>query len=241
MAVANSGDDNVQVFLGQGDGTFLDQGTFATGDDPAVVVGSNFNSDSATDLAVANSGGTTVTILLFAGPLADAVTVSLNEDTPGSVTLRGRILYNSPLTYILTDCPAHGTLSVGCPTSGYLTNIVYTPDTNFFGTDTFHYQATDGVATSEVATVTITILSVNDAPSFGLSAGTITVYEDSATTNISNFATNISKGPTNEFSQTVSLHMHDNEQFFLCVEADHFLASGALSLRPTMGRTEQSR
>jgi len=236
FAVANSGDDNVQVYLGAGDATFSDQGTYSTGDDPAVVVGSNFNSDRATDMAVGNSRGSTVTILMFAAPLADNVIMHINEDTPSSIVLLGRILDNSPLSYVLTDCPSHGSLNTICPTNDYLTNLVYTPDTNFYGTDTFHYRSTDNTMTSTLATVTITILAVDDAPSFDLSASGVTMYQDSATTNISGFATNISKGPTNEFSQTLT---------FICT-ADYptnftvkpsITSGGALSMRPSATTT----
>jgi hypothetical protein len=40
----------------------------------------------------------------------------------------------------------------------------YTPEPNFHGIDTFTYKAEDGTAESNVATVTITVASVNDRP-----------------------------------------------------------------------------
>jgi VCBS repeat-containing protein len=40
----------------------------------------------------------------------------------------------------------------------------YTPNTNFNGTDSFKYKATDGTTESNEATVTITVNAVNDAP-----------------------------------------------------------------------------
>ncbi|MDX1613334.1 MAG: Ig-like domain-containing protein, partial [Candidatus Promineifilaceae bacterium] len=40
----------------------------------------------------------------------------------------------------------------------------YTPTADFNGQDDFQYQASDGVATSDVVTVTLTIVAVNDAP-----------------------------------------------------------------------------
>src|SRR5205814_1306988 len=43
-------------------------------------------------------------------------------------------------------------------------SFAYTPAANFNGTDTFTYQASDGALTSDVATVTITVTPVNDAP-----------------------------------------------------------------------------
>jgi hypothetical protein len=62
------------------------------------------------------------------------------------------------LTAVLISGPAHGTLSLS--TNGGFT---YTPVSTYSGTDSFTYQATDGVNTSSPATVTITI-PVNRAP-----------------------------------------------------------------------------
>ena len=43
-------------------------------------------------------------------------------------------------------------------------SFTYTPTANFSGTDTFTYRANDGTSNSNVATVTITVNPVNDAP-----------------------------------------------------------------------------
>jgi VCBS repeat-containing protein len=59
------------------------------------------------------------------------------------------------LTVQLVSGPAHGTLALGC--NGLFT---YTPTTGFYGTDTFTYQDTDGLATSGTATVTLTVNEV---------------------------------------------------------------------------------
>jgi hypothetical protein len=65
-----------------------------------------------------------------------------------------------PLSAILVTGPQHGSLTL-FPSDGF----VYTPDTDFYGTDTFQYQASDGTALSNVATVTITVVKVSQAPS----------------------------------------------------------------------------
>ncbi len=62
--------------------------------------------------------------------------------------------------------PEHGTLSVGEDGS-----FSYTPTLNYHGTDRFTYWANDGTANSNVATVTITVTPVNDAPTVTLAAG----------------------------------------------------------------------
>jgi VCBS repeat-containing protein len=62
----------------------------------------------------------------------------------------------SPLTAIKVTDPANGTLTLNADGS-----FVYTPNSTFTGTDSFTYKASDGVSTSNVATVTITVTSAS--------------------------------------------------------------------------------
>jgi VCBS repeat-containing protein len=55
-------------------------------------------------------------------------------------------------------------------------NLTYTPDADYFGPDSFTFTVNDGSLTSEPATVTIDILSVNDVPE--AFAQSVTVDED---------------------------------------------------------------
>ncbi|MDP2734062.1 MAG: cadherin-like domain-containing protein, partial [Hoeflea sp.] len=43
-------------------------------------------------------------------------------------------------------------------------SFTYMPNANFNGSDSFTYKANDGAADSNVATVTITVIPVNDPP-----------------------------------------------------------------------------
>ena len=63
------------------------------------------------------------------------------------------------LTATLDAGPANGTVTLAANGS-----FTYTPAANFSGTDSFTYTASDGTAVSNVATVTITVTGVNDAP-----------------------------------------------------------------------------
>ncbi len=96
-------------------------------------------------------------------PVAVDDAFSTDEDTVLNET--GGVLINDsdpdgdPLTIASTTQPGNGTLSM--ETNGRFT---YTPAANFFGTDTFQYTVTDGSLESNVATVTITVEPVNDAP-----------------------------------------------------------------------------
>jgi hypothetical protein len=69
LAVANYISDDVEVLLGKGDGTFTEAAgsPIAVGIYPFAITTGDFNDDGNTDLAVANSGDNTVTILQGAG------------------------------------------------------------------------------------------------------------------------------------------------------------------------------
>ena len=54
LAVANSGGNDVSVLLGNGDGTFQTQVTYAVGSYPDAIVTGDFTGDGRIDLAVAN-------------------------------------------------------------------------------------------------------------------------------------------------------------------------------------------
>lgn len=66
---------------------------------------------------------------------------------------------NSPLTSVIVAAPASGSLTFSGDGS-----FTYTPYPNFNGTDRFTYKANDGISDSNLATVTLTINAVNDAP-----------------------------------------------------------------------------
>src|SRR5207244_4686978 len=71
----------------------------------------------------------------------------------------------------LVRAPAHGTLSLNQATGAF----TYTPSANFWGSDSFTYRARDSRdADSGVATVSMTVNEVNDAP---------LASDDAATTN----------------------------------------------------------
>ena len=67
------------------------------------------------------------------------------------------------------DSPAPGFAVVGEPVNGTLSavtadKVIYTPNPNFNGTDSFTFIANDGAAYSNVATVMITVVPVADPP-----------------------------------------------------------------------------
>ena len=112
---------------------------------------------------VADSNTATVTITVNAvndAPVVSDVTKTTDEDTAVEITLSGSdVDTGDTLTYSIVNVPSKGTLGA---ING--STVVYTPSEHFNGEDTFTYKATDGVADSNTATVTITVNAVNDAP-----------------------------------------------------------------------------
>jgi hypothetical protein len=104
-------------------------------------------------------------------PVANPQQVTTNEDSTQGITLSGSDIEGDALTYAIVSGPAHGSLSGTAP------NLLYTPGVNFNGSDSFTFRVNDGSANSSIATVTITVNPINDAPvalgdSFSASAAT---------------------------------------------------------------------
>jgi hypothetical protein len=91
-------------------------------------------------------------------PVAHDMTETTAEDTVKTITLDASDIDGDTLIGEIVTSPAHGELTV----SGLI--VTYTPDVNYNGLDSFTYRVRDGQANSNVATVTITITPVNDAP-----------------------------------------------------------------------------
>ncbi|WP_412470671.1 tandem-95 repeat protein [Halobacteriovorax sp. RT-2-4] len=118
--------------------------------------------DGLLDSATSSTVNLTINAVNDVPTLAATQTVSTNEDTILNFNLNaGSDIDGDTLSYIKLTDPATGTLSC---TGGTSRACTYTPATNFNGTTTFTYRVNDGSANSTVATVTIIVNSINDAP-----------------------------------------------------------------------------
>ena len=134
-----------------------------------AVVTVTINVTAVNDLPVAVNDAVTATEDVA---LTIAATVLTGNDLPGPAaenTQTVRMVANG------FGNPAHGTLTYNG------TNLVYTPQADYFGTDAFTYTIDDGLpASTAVGTVTVTVLPVNDPPVAGGDA--VTTAEDTAAT-----------------------------------------------------------
>ncbi|MCB1555584.1 MAG: tandem-95 repeat protein [Xanthomonadales bacterium] len=139
-----------------------------TGDAPNLTYVPNADFHGADGFTfVANDGELTsnlatvsITVLpVNDAPLASDSTVQTNEDTPLTIALTGSDPDGDALTFSLQSPPSNGTLS------GHAPDLTYTPNTDFHGADSFAFVTSDGELTSNVATVSIAVVPVNDVPS----------------------------------------------------------------------------
>ncbi|MBI5569552.1 MAG: tandem-95 repeat protein, partial [Desulfomonile tiedjei] len=135
--------------------------TATDGHSPVVNAVVNLPVQLVNDAPVANAG------IVATGNEDAAIAVTLSMTDPQDAAFAGGP--NSLLSANIVTGPAHGTLTQVGPNPG---DWSYTPNADWYGTDSFTYTVTDnggtvwgGQNTSAVAeTVTINVNSVNDAP-----------------------------------------------------------------------------
>lgn len=97
-------------------------------------------------------------------PVASGDSFSLTQGSSLTVPISGVLANDTDadgdaLTAALVTAPAHGSVTLNGDGS-----FTYTPDLDYFGSDSFSYTATDGTFVSAPATVTLTINRINHAP-----------------------------------------------------------------------------
>jgi hypothetical protein len=126
-----------------------------------------YRARDVTNLQSANTALVTITVTpVNDPPVAVNDAFSTPEDTQLVIAAPG-ILGNDtdidgplPLTAVLEAGPSNGSLTLNANGS-----FTYTPNLNFNGADSFTYRARDGAnASSNIATVSITVTPVNDPP-----------------------------------------------------------------------------
>jgi DNA/RNA endonuclease G (NUC1) len=136
-------------------------------------------------------------------PGVDDQSFSVSEDGERTFTLESVSANENPLTYTIVSGPQYGTLS-GSGATSTSASQTYTPLPDFNGTDTFTFRVSDGTRTSNLGTVTITVLEVNDAPVAAADAGH-TLEDTAVQFTAAALTSNDSAGPADENGQTLSI------------------------------------
>jgi len=102
-------------------------------------------------------------------PRASDTTFNINEDNSlSNGQLSATDVESSSLSYTIVEAGSstafntpNGRVTSYSRTTG---RVSYTPNANFFGTETLHFRVSDGQLDSEEAVITINVRSVNDRP-----------------------------------------------------------------------------
>ena len=114
------------------------------------------------------------------------VTINSVNDAPDAIDDSGTTVEDTPLSFNVLNGTASAGKADSDPVEGSIVSVskydatstqggtvsintttgatIYTPKADFFGTDTFTYQITDGQGGFDTATVTITVVATDDAP-----------------------------------------------------------------------------
>ena len=103
-------------------------------------------------------------------PVATSQSTSSGEDNTLSVVLTATDINDDALTYSIVQAPSNGLIT------GITPNLIYTPNPNFNGSDSFTFKANDGVLDSNTATINITVNAINDVPT--AQGQSVSVLED---------------------------------------------------------------
>ncbi|MEM7127256.1 MAG: Ig-like domain-containing protein [Chloroflexota bacterium] len=106
-------------------------------------------------------------------PVANDESIVTDEDMPIGVLLTATDVNNDLLTFNIVTNPNNGTIE------GVPPNLIYTPNSDFNGTDSFTFIVNDGTSDSNMATVSIT---VNPAPDLPVIQSLMDITVDEGTT-----------------------------------------------------------
>jgi hypothetical protein len=94
-------------------------------------------------------------------PQASDASLATNEDVPLSDMLVATDVDGDALAYSIVGQAANGLVTITNAATGAFT---YTPNANYGGLDSFTFRANDGLLDTNLATVTVMVNAVNDAP-----------------------------------------------------------------------------
>ncbi len=175
------------------------------------AVDSGGTGDGGVDTSAAHAFTVTITPTPDAPVTADDATTVAEDGTVVIAVLGNDSDPDGEALAVTSASSADGAAS----TDG--TTVTYLPAPDANGVHTLTYTVDDGTGRSDIATVTIAVTAVNDAPTF-VPGADVTVAEDAGPAMVAGWATAISAGPADEAGQSVA---------FTAVAADETLFEAA--------------
>ena len=161
-------------------------------------------------------------------PVTNGQAVSTDEDVELALSLSVSDDNGDLLTFQFNLAGLSGALS------GVAPDLTYTPAQDFNGIDSFTFSVSDDEgAASGTSTVTITVVSVNDAPSF-VTGGDESVLENSGAHSTSAWADGLDAGAANESGQTLTFTVSNNNNPLFAIQPA-LSAAGDLTYELTPG------
>ncbi|MGR5499079.1 tandem-95 repeat protein, partial [Vibrio sp. DNB22_10_4] len=159
------------------------------GTDIVYTPTANYNGSDSFTITLTDGNGYTVdkTITVTVSSVNDepsitiASTLTTDEDNNQTLSFNFSDADGDTVTATEKSAPSHGQIDI----SG--TDIVYTPNANYNGSDSFTITLTDGNGYTVDKTINVTVSSVNDEPSITI-ASTLTTDEDNNQTLSFNFS-----------------------------------------------------
>ena len=107
--------------------------------------------------ADSNTATVSITVRANAAPVAVDDTATTPSNTAVAVLMRASDADGDTMTYAVQSGPTHGALSACTLVTNGWAQCTYTPTASFVGTDSISFRASDDLASSAVATTTITV------------------------------------------------------------------------------------
>ncbi|MEZ5690848.1 MAG: tandem-95 repeat protein [Rickettsiales bacterium] len=140
---------------------------YIDGDNIVYTANANYNGTDSLAISYIDTNGAAQTKIINIdvapvndSPLAIDHNVQTNEDTQLEImALGGASDIDNDIVFLSTvGNPTHGNASISA------NKIIYTPNINFYGSDSFNYTIADGNGGYDTKTINVDVISVNDSP-----------------------------------------------------------------------------
>ena len=184
-------------------------------------------------------------------PVAQNGSASGDEDTTITGTVTASDVDNASLTYTVVAQAGHGSVTLNQDGS-----FSYTPNANYFGSDSFTWKVNDGSLDSNVATVNLTVNGINDRPVVVENTttgdedttitGSLTASDADGDTLVYTLVTQANHGTVTlnldgSFSYTPNENYSGNDSFVFRVSDGHSVSSASGCCRSVPSTMRRSR